>query len=559
MAVRSATESPDAAGKGGVSSLMRSGAIMALGTIASRITGLLRTLVLVAALGTHGLGDAYNTANTVPNNIYDLLLGGILTSVVVPMIVQARERDRRYGEDYEQRLFSIAVIALGVLTVLAVLLAPVIIDLFGSGWHGAQRSLAVEFAYFFLPQIFFYGIGAFASAMLNIRGRFGAPMWTPVLNNVVVIAVGAVFITIQTGTVDPAHITSAEKLMLEVGTTGGIILQTLALFPFLRAAGFRWRPRFDFVKGELSGIGRMAGWTLTYVVFTQIGFVITLALLNAVGDRARTEGLTAGYGYTPYFNAYQMLQLPYAIVAVSVITALLPRMSEHAAERRGDLVRDDFSNGLRLSSVIIVPAAVLMFALATDLATVLFAHGSSSHDDALVIGHVTQMFAIALVPFSMYQLLLRVFYAYRDTKTTAFIAFGSVATNVALAFSMYELLPTRRVVSGMAFGYGLAQLMGAFLCWAVMRVRLGGLDGRRILNTHVRLIMACVPVGIFAYAIHVGFERLVGVGVFPAFASLVIGSVGGGIIYLVAAQLVRVGEVQTMVATLTARLRPGRG
>ncbi len=558
MAVQSATDTPGSPGRG-VSSLMRSGAIMAVGTIVSRVTGMLRTLALAAALGAQGLGDAYNTANTVPNIIYDLLLGGILTSVVVPLIVRARERDPRYGQEYEQRLFSIAVIFLGLLTVLATMAAPLVIHLYGQGWTGAKYDVAVAFAYFFLPQIFFYGVGAFAGAILNTRNRFAAPMWAPVLNNIVVIAVGVLFIAMKTGTVTPDNITSTEKLLLAVGTTGGIVLQTLALWPSLRATGFRWRPRFDFQRGELSGIGRMAGWTLVYVIATQIGFVVTTALLNATGDRAAHEHLNAGYGYTPYFNAYQMLQLPYAIVGVSVITALLPRMSEHASERRGDLVRDDFSNGLRLSSVIIVPAAVLMFALAADLSEVLFRHGQLTHADSLVIAHVMQMFALALIPFSMYQLMLRVFYAYRDTRTTAFIAIGAVATNVAIAVAMYKLVPTDRVVTGMALGYALSNLMGAFLCWAVLRARLGGLDGRRILNTHVRLIVACVPVGIFAYAIHIGFERLVGTGLIPAFAALVIGGVGGGLIFLVSAQLARVGEVQTMVATLTARLRPGRG
>ncbi|MCW2941486.1 MAG: integral rane protein MviN [Actinomycetia bacterium] len=535
------------------SSLLRSGAVMAVGTIASRLTGFLRTAMLAVAFGTHALGDVYNTANTVPNIVYDLLLGGILTSVIVPLIVRARERDRAYGEQYEQRLFSIAVIFLAALTVIAVLLAPVLIDIYGHSYTGAKRDLAILFAEFFLPQIFFYGIGAFAGAILNTRNRFAAPMWAPVLNNVVVIAIAGVFLGIATGTTTPDNITSTEKLLLALGTTGGIVLQTLALWPSLRAVGFRWRPRFDFRTGELSGIGRMAGWTLVYVIATQIGFAVTTALANAAGGRA------PGHGFTAYFTAYQLFQLPYAIVAVSVITALLPRMSQHASEGAGDLVKDDFSSGLRLSSVIMIPAVALMVALGVDVTVLLLAHGSTSIADATIMGHVMQMFALGLLPFSAYQLMLRVFYAYRDTKTTAFVAFCTVGVNVAVSFTLYSTLPAEWIVVGLATGFVVAQLVGVILCWSILRLRLGGLDGKRIIGTHLKLIIAAVPTGLVAYAIHLAVNRWLGAGMLGALLSLVAGSAIGGVLYLVTAKLLRVSEVETMVSTLTKRLLPRAG
>lgn len=534
------------------SSLLRSGAVMAVGTIASRLSGFLRTAMLTVAFGTHELGDVYNTANTVPNIVYDLLLGGILTSVIVPLIVRARERDRAYGEEYEQRLFSIAVIFLAALTVIAVLLAPVLIGIYAHSYTGTKRDLAILFAEFFLPQIFFYGIGAFAGAILNTRNRFAAPMWAPVLNNVVVIAIAGVFLGIATG-VTPDNITSTEKLLLALGTTGGIVLQTLALWPSLRAAGFRWRPRFDFRKGELSGIGRMAGWTLVYVIATQIGFAVTTALANAAGDRVPGHGLTA------YFTAYQLFQLPYAIVAVSVITALLPRMSQHASEGAGDLVKDDFSSGLRLSSVIMIPAVALMVALGVDVTVLLFGHGATSIADATIMGHIVQMFAVGLLPFSAYQLMLRVFYAYRDTKTTAFVAFCTVGVNVAVSFTLYNTLPAEWIVVGLATGFVVAQLVGVILCWSILRLRLGGLDGKRIIGTHLKLIIAAVPTGLVAYAIHLAVNRWLGAGMLGALLALVAGSAIGGVLYLVTAKLLRVSEVETMVSTLTKRLLPRAG
>ncbi|HXA62867.1 MAG TPA: murein biosynthesis integral membrane protein MurJ [Streptosporangiaceae bacterium] len=534
------------------SSLLRSGAVMAVGTIASRLTGFLRTAMLTVAFGTHALGDVYNTANTVPNIVYDLLLGGILTSVIVPLIVRARERDRAYGEQYEQRLFSIAVIFLAALTVIAVLLAPVLIGIYAHSYTGAKRDLAILFAEFFLPQIFFYGIGAFAGAILNTRNRFAAPMWAPVLNNVVVIAIAGVFLGIATG-VTPDNITFTEKLLLALGTTAGIVLQTLALWPSLRAVGFRWRPRFDFRKGELSGIGRMAGWTLVYVIATQIGFAVTTALANAAGDRV------PGHGFTAYFTAYQLFQLPYAIVAVSVITALLPRMSQHASEGAGDLVKDDFSSGLRLSSVIMIPAVALMVALGVDVTVLLFGHGATSIADATIMGHVVQMFALGLLPFSAYQLMLRVFYAYRDTKTTAFVAFCTVGVNVAVSFTLYNTLPAEWIVVGLATGFVVAQFVGVILCWSILRLRLGGLDGKRIIGTHLKLIIAAVPTGLVAYAIHLAVNRWLGAGMLGALLALVAGSAIGGVLYLVTAKLLRVSEVETMVSTLTKRLLPRAG
>ncbi|HZB30496.1 MAG TPA: murein biosynthesis integral membrane protein MurJ [Streptosporangiaceae bacterium] len=539
------------------SSLLRSGAIMALGTVVSRVTGFLRTAVLVMALGTVALGDAYNVANTVPNIVYDLMLGGILTSVVVPLIVQSRERDRRYGEEYEQRLFTGAVIFLALLTIVAVLLAPVFISLYGNGFQGEQRELAILFARFFLPQIFFYGVGAFAGAILNARGRFGAPMWAPVLNNVVVIGIGVVFLLISTGKVDPGTITDGQTRLLAIGTTGGIVLQTLALWPSLRAAGFRWRPRLDFQSGEIGTIVRMAGWTLVYVLATQTAFAVVTALSTEAGNRGIKEGIAYGVGYTPYFNAYQLFQLPYAIVGVSVITALLPRMSEHAAEERRDLVRSDFSSGLRLSSVIIIPAAVLMFVLGDEVTTVLFAHGNTSQADALMIADVLRAMAVALVPYSAYQLMLRVFYAYRDTRTPAFIAMITVTTNIALAFVMFAVLPTERIVVGIALGVAIANAVGALVSWGVLRWRLGGLDGRRIVISYLKLGGAMVPGLIFAFAVHEIIATYVGTSFGPAMISLVIATFGGTLCYLVAARLLRAQEVQTMLSTVAGRL-PGR-
>ncbi|GAA3962526.1 hypothetical protein GCM10023085_51360 [Actinomadura viridis] len=542
---------------GGASGLLRSGAIMAIGTLASRLTGFLRTALLVAALGTGALADAYNTANTVPFIVYDLLLGGILTAVVVPLIVRARERDETYGARYEQRLFTLAVLGLAVMTTAAVMLGPLFITIYGGGMEGAQRDLAVLFARLFAVQIFFLGVSAFSGAILNTRKRFAAPMWAPVLNNIVICCTAAAFLLLATGKVDPASISDGQVALLAGGTIGGMALQTLALWPSLRGSGFRWRPRLDFRKGELGQIGRMAVWTLSYVLITQVGFAVTTRLANAAGVLGREEGL-GDVGYTPYFNAYQLFQLPYAIIGVSVITALLPRMSEHAAAGRMGEVREDFSSGLRLCSTVILPAAGLMGVLASEITVVLFAHGQTTVANAQVIADVLRMFAVALVPFAAYQLMLRVFYSLQDTRTPTFIGVGVVLTNIAMALLSYNLLPTDKIIVGIAGGFAVAQTAGAILGWAILRRRLNGMDGRRVFVSYLKLAVALWPLIGFAYATHAIADAALGAGLASGLLALAVGSAGGGLLYLVFARMMRVEEIGSMLSMVTRRL-PGRG
>ena len=318
---------------------------MAVGTLASRVTGFVRTAILIYALGTHDLGNAYQLANTVPNAVYNLALGGVLTSVVVPLLVSAAKRDTDRGEAYDQRIFTLGVLALGVITVAATALALPITDIYGHDiGSAATKHLTVLFAYFFLPQIFFYGVSSLAGAILNARGRFGAPMWTPVINNVVVILVGGAFMLFAGLNRTPAeHHRGADPA---AGARDHPRDRRADRGPDpvrCGGSGFRWRPRFDFRRAEVSEIGRMGGWMFGYVLTTQVSFAVTAVVANAAG--AKVSQADPGAGYAAYSNAWQLFQLPYAIVGISVITAMLPRMSAHAASRSFGLVRDDFSGG----------------------------------------------------------------------------------------------------------------------------------------------------------------------------------------------------------------------
>ncbi len=321
---------PQAEGK---SSLARSSGVMALGTIGSRLTGFLRTAVLLYAIGTQGLGDSYNVANNLPNAVYNLALGGILTSVVVPLLVKAAKHNRDGGEAYDQRIFTLGVLALGAITAAATAATVPITAIYGHGiGNAATYHLTVIFTYFFLPQIFFYGVSSLAGAILNARGSFASPMWTPIVNNVVVIVVGIALIVsaISPHLLDPGeHLSQGSSAACDRHDVLGIVLQTVAMWPSLHRVGFRWRPRFDFRRAEIGEIGRMSGWMFFYIAATQLSFVTTTIVSNDAG--ARVCASCAGAGYAAFSNAWQLFQLPYAIVGVSVITAMLPRMSAHAA------------------------------------------------------------------------------------------------------------------------------------------------------------------------------------------------------------------------------------
>ena len=216
---------------------------MAVGTLVSRATGFLRTFVLAYALGTSALANEYNNSNTLPNSVYYLMLGGIFTSALVPLLVQAAKRDPDRGEAYAQRVFTLGALALFVVTVLATLLAAPLVYLSAAAIKGSEHNLMVVWAYFFIPQIFFYGMSALIGAILNTRGRFAAPMWTPVINNLVVIVFGGLYVMTVGLDKTPGNISAAGVQLLGIGTTLGVVAQTVALFPSLRRPGSGGVPR----------------------------------------------------------------------------------------------------------------------------------------------------------------------------------------------------------------------------------------------------------------------------------------------------------------------------
>jgi murein biosynthesis integral membrane protein MurJ len=530
-------------------SVVRSSGVMALGTIASRGTGFLRTLVLAYALGVGAVSIAYNNANTLPNTVYDLMLGGILTSIVVPLLVNAAKRDADGGEAYDQRMFTLATTALFVLTVVATLAASLLVELYAHSITGQERHLMVIFAYFFIPQIFFYGISSLAGGVLNARGHFAAPMWTPVINNIVVIAVLLLFIATGGIGASPASMSAAQVQLLGFGTTLGIVAQTAALIPFLRKVGFRWRPRFDFRRTEVAEIRRMAGPLFGYILTTQVAFLVVQNVANAASTHATYDGFPA------YSYAWQLFQMPYAIVGISVITALLPRMSAHASEKNYPLLRSDFSSGVRLSSVIVVPAALILAVLGAPFAEALFGYGSTSVAQAHYIGVVFGIFSLGLVPYMMFQLMLRVFYAMHDSRTPMYIGVAVMATNIAASLLALAVLPNGHVVEGLAAAFGLANLVGTVVSWRILSRRLHGLAGRQIAASLINMHLAAIPGLIFALATSFMVGVILPPG--PAFGivTVILGGSGALLLYLLFARALKITELTELLSGLRTRLR----
>jgi putative peptidoglycan lipid II flippase len=519
----------------------RASGIMAIGTLASRVTGFLRTVAITAAIGTAVVGDAYNVANTTPNILYDLLLGGVLTSVVVPVLARAAREDDDGGVGFASSLLTLVAVGLTIITLIGLVAAPLLIRLYLS--RPDQIDMATTLLRYFLPQVVFYGIGATIGAILNLRNRFAAPMATPVLNNLIVIATCVVFI--ETAHIDPNRIStvgSGEVALLGIGTTLGIVVMTLALLPSLWASGFRFRPRLDLRHPGLRTAGRLAGWVLLFVVTNQVALTVVTRLASAA------------VAYTTYFTAYQLFQLPHAIIAVSVITALLPRMSRHAADNRLDLVREDLSTGLRLASVIIVPSALGLLALSRPICVAIFAHGETDIAGATRIGTTLAAFAVALVPFSSFQLQLRAFYALADSRTPTLVNFAVAGTNIATAVVLSTVLPDRYRAAALALAFAAGYLVGTILCARLLVRRLDGLDAPRILRTVSRSAVAGALAALLAFALAAVVRSLLGAGPAGSLAAVAVAGLAGAALYTVLAARMRISELTSLIDGVRGRL-----
>ncbi|MET9530092.1 MULTISPECIES: murein biosynthesis integral membrane protein MurJ [unclassified Streptomyces] len=540
---------------GGASGLLKSSAVMAAGTLVSRLTGFVRTMVITAALGAATLGDSFTVAYTLPTMIYILTVGGGLNSVFVPQLVRSMKEDDDGGEAYANRLLTVVMVALGVIVGIAVFAAPLLIRLMSLpiADDPAANNVAVTFARYCLPTIFFMGVHVVMGQILNARGKFGAMMWTPVLNNIVMIFTFGLFIWVY-GTAADSHmkvttIPADGVRLLGIGTLLGLTVQALSMIPYLREAGFRFRPRFDWRGHGLGKAMKLAKWTVLFVLANQAGVLVVTQLATAAGkDSGRS-----GAGIMAYSNAQLIWGMPQAIITVSVMAALLPRISRAANDGDVGAVRDDISQGLRNSAVAIVPVSFAFLALGVPVCTLLFASSGVQASESM--GYVLMAFALGLIPYSVQYVVLRGFYAYEDTRTPFYNTVIVAAVNAAASALCYVVLPSQWAVVGMAASYGLAYAVGVGIAWRRLRNRLGGdLDGTHILRTYARLALASLPGAVIGGAVGFGIVRVLGVGVLGSLAALIVGGAVLLGVFFIAAKRMRIAELNSMVAMVRGRL-----
>ncbi|MEN9736204.1 MAG: hypothetical protein RL129_914 [Actinomycetota bacterium] len=437
---------------------------MAAGTIVSRITGLIRGLLLVAVLGTTLLGDTFNVANTMPNILYNLLIGGALTAVFVPQIVRATNESDG-GSAFISRLVTATTVFLGVLVLLATLFAPLLVRIFATSYIGHPAfGVTTLFMRLCLPQILFMGLFALLSQVANAKNKFGPMMWAPVLNNLIAIVIFGWYYQKQlTHTVET--IPTSEIVALGVGTSLGYVAQALILIPVIRTTKIKIRPRFDWRDSELRKSIHLASWTVLFAAISQLSYLITVNLSTSAAIKAIDAGITTGVGFTPYNNALLIFMLPHSIVTISIVTALLPTLSKFAHERRADLIHDQLVRAMRLVGIVTVPSAIAFLAFGPLITRTLFFGISKADGDYL--GYVLCAFALGLIPMSVNLIALRGLNAFENVKlqvlSNLIMNIAASIISVALAIT----LDAKWVTVGLAGALSVSYYIGA---WSTLRL-----------------------------------------------------------------------------------------
>ncbi|WP_165943059.1 murein biosynthesis integral membrane protein MurJ [Gordonia zhaorongruii] len=446
-----------------------------MATLVSRITGFARTVLLAAVLGVSAVADAYNGANVFPNMVYSLLLGGVLSSVVVPVLAQSRLRSRVVDDEFVQRFLAVVVFAAFVLTTATVVAAPVLAAFFVDA--GPQRDLTRMWAYFFLPQVFFYAVAALVTAVLNVRGRFGAPSWAPVINNLIVIGTLGLFVIMPGPTVlSPTSLSAGQILVLGAGTTLGIVGQAAWCVLLLRRTGFRWRWRVRLVPYTMRPVRvgvRMTAWLLVYVAASQIG-------VTAVTRVAFDHNSVSTFAY-----ADLLIQLPYGVVAVSILTVLAPRMARAAASVELSYLRAELRRGARYLLALLIPIAGAFVVLAPTVSTLMFT-GRVATDDAALIGNAVAASMFGLPALAVVMLQLRACYSVSDTRTPALINILMVAIKVTVIAVGITLTPGVPALIVLCVSGSVSYVVGAIAGHLVLRHRYGLLGFRRVAETGAR-------------------------------------------------------------------------
>jgi putative peptidoglycan lipid II flippase len=518
--------------------VVRSSVPVAVGTALSRLTGMARLAAMAYALGFDRLADTYNLANTTPNIVYELLLGGVLSATLVPIFVDHREKG---DDDATSAVVSMVGLALILLTGIGIIVAPAVVRLYtlrlSDAAAVAQQQVATDLLRMFMPQMFFYGLVAIATALLNAHRRFAAPAVTPVLNNLLVTAIFLALPHLVDGplTLDGIRDDPGTLWLLGLGTTAGIAAMALPLLPALRRAGIRIRPMFRPRHPAVLKVIRLSGWTAGYVAVNQVALWIILVLAN---------GTTGGVSI--YQGAYIFFQLPHGLVAVSLMTTLSPELAETAARRDFTAFRRNLALGLRLMTLVILPASLGLALLAKPVVSLLLERGALTAGQADVTAACVALLAVGLLPFSLYLYALRGFYALQDTRTPFVLNCWENVANVAVAVALYPWFG----VEGLALSFSVAYAGAAVMALRSLARRTDGLG----LDLRSRQVLARTAVAALVMTLAVWLAVVALPGRPLAIVEVATGVAVGVVVYIAALSAMRVREV----AEIRRRLRASR-
>ena len=532
--------------------LFRASSVMAVGTIISRITGFIGGVIMIATLGTALLADAFNVANTMPNILYNLLVGGALTAIFVPQLVRAFD-DADGGHLFASRLVTTISGILLVLVIIGVIFAPQLVYIYAPSFSTpgfeTEREIAIAFTRYCLPQIFFLGLFTMLGQVANARGSFAPLMWAPIANNLVVIVVFSAFL-IKWPSVNVDSITSTQIQILGWGTTAGIIVQALILIPVVKRSGIKIRPKWG-----VAGLGKsfsLAGWTLVYVLISQIGYLITVNVATTAAVDSAKAGITTGVGFTPFKNAYLIMLLPYSIVTISIVTALLPHMSKLAINKKIEDVKEQILRAIKTVAVLTIPSSVAFLLFGPLITEVLFF--GIDKNDGIYIGYVLSALSLGLVAFSINLVLIRGFNAFEDTRTQVWSILIINIISVGLSYLFLAVLPSDWVTVGLGVAFSVSYLIGLFITLRLLKKHTGTIHVREFIGQHGRLLSAALiaMLPIFAISQYFGWVGSDQSSLIRAIELLFV-IVAGALGYFFAAKALRITEVSGITALILRR------
>lgn len=520
--------------------LARSTAVQAVGTALSRITGFGRIFALAYALGAGRVADTYTLANNTPNVIYELILGGVLSGTLLPVFVRelrgTDEGDEADGWRAVSAVFTVGLVAAASLSLVFVVVAPLFIRLYtlrtGAEVGGEQVAVATDLLRLFAPQVFFYGMISLTTALVRARRRFAAPMFAPVLNNLIVIGVFLAYPSVV-GARELADVgrDPGALLLLGLGTTAGVAAMAMAQFPFRTARRhlrFVWQPNHPVVKKVLG----LSGWTLGWVLSNQIAlFIVYLQANSDAGD------------VTVYFLAYTIFLLPHGVVAVSIISAVQPELSDRWAAGDRDGFRIQLGVGIRSIAVLLIPAGVSYVVLAGPIVSMLLEHGALGGASAGRVAGTLALMALGLPAFSTWLFLTSAYQAMQNTRTLFFLYVIENAVHIVAALALYPALG----VAGLGLALTLAYLAGTAAASIDLHRRIGGIGGTALANAVGRIAGASLLMAIAVTLVRGVSSGLGGAGLGAALR-VGVATLAGVTVYVVGCRVFRVGELRSLLA-----------